>query len=54
MNWYLKGLRNYAVFSGRAQRTEYWMFGLFYIIFAIILGIIESILGIGGEDGCIQ
>ncbi len=47
MNWYLKGLRNYAVFSGRAQRMEYWMFGLFYIIFAIVIGIIESIFGIG-------
>ncbi len=51
MHWYLKGLRNYAVFSGRARRTEYWMFGLFYLIFAIVLGIIESILGIGGEGG---
>jgi len=51
MYWYLKGLRNYAVFSGRAQRAEYWMFGLFYIIFAIVLGIIESIVGIGGENG---
>ncbi len=51
MNWYLKGLRNYAVFSGRAQRMEYWMFGLFYVIFVLVLGIIESIVGIGGEDG---
>lgn len=51
MNWYLKVLRNYAVFSGRAQRMEYWMFSLFYIIFAIVLIIIESILGIGAEGG---
>ena len=51
MNWYLKALSNYAVFSGRGQRMEYWMFGLFYIIFAIVLAIIESILGIGGEAG---
>ncbi len=51
MNWYLKALRNYAVFSGRGQRMEYWMFGLFYLIFAIVLAIIESILGIGGEAG---
>ncbi len=49
MSWYLKGLKNYASFSGRAQRMEYWMFGLFYSIFAIVLVIIESILGLGGE-----
>ena len=51
MSWYLKGLSNYAVFSGRAQRMEYWMFGLFYFIFAIVLVVIEIILGIGGEGG---
>ncbi len=51
MNWYLEALKKYAVFSGRARRTEYWMFYLFYIIFAIVLFIIDNILGIGGEDG---
>ncbi len=51
MNWYLEALKKYAVFSGRARRKEYWMFGLFYLIFAIVLGIIDGILGIGGEDG---
>lgn len=33
MNWYLKGLKQYADFSGRARRKEYWMFTLFNIIF---------------------
>jgi uncharacterized membrane protein YhaH (DUF805 family) len=28
VNWYLQGLRKYAVFSGRARRKEYWMFEL--------------------------
>ncbi len=51
MSWYLTVLKKYAVFSGRARRKEYWMFFLFYIIFTIALGIIESILGMGGEDG---
>ena len=51
MNWYLEALKKYAVFSGRARRMEYWMFGLFYLIFAIVLGIIDSILGIGWEGG---
>ena len=26
MNWYLKVLKNYAMFNGRARRKEYWMF----------------------------
>ncbi len=51
MNWYLEALKKYAVFSGRARRTEYWMFYLFYIIFAIVLFVIDNILGIGGEGG---
>lgn len=50
MDWYLKVLRNYAVFSGRARRKEYWMFVLFNIIFAIVAMILDRILGlaIGG------
>ncbi|MCL5733579.1 MAG: DUF805 domain-containing protein [Patescibacteria group bacterium] len=46
MNWYIKVLKKYAVFSGRARRKEYWMFVLFNVIFAIIASIIDSIIGI--------
>lgn len=28
MKWYLKCLKNYFVFQGRARRKEYWMFAL--------------------------
>ena len=45
MNWYLKVLKNYVLFSGRARRKEYWMFILFNTIFAIIAAIIDNILG---------
>lgn len=45
MNWYLKVLQNYAVFSGRARRTEYWMFVLFNMIFAIVAMILDNVLG---------
>jgi uncharacterized membrane protein YhaH (DUF805 family) len=41
MNWYLKVLKQYADFSGRARRKEYWLFCLFNVVFfiaAIILG----------------
>ncbi len=46
MNWYLKVLKKYADFSGRARRKEYWMFVLFNIIFMIIAIILDNILGI--------
>jgi uncharacterized membrane protein YhaH (DUF805 family) len=41
MSWYLEVLKKYAVFSGRARRKEYWMFVLFSLIIAIVLGIID-------------
>lgn len=43
MNWYLKVLRNYAGFSGRARRKEFWMFALFNVIFGIALELIDHI-----------
>jgi uncharacterized membrane protein YhaH (DUF805 family) len=47
MSWYLKVLKKYAVFSGRARRKEYWMFALFNFIFSLVLTIIDFLLGIG-------
>ncbi|MEH7451639.1 DUF805 domain-containing protein [Gottfriedia acidiceleris] len=46
MEWYLKVLKNYVVFNGRARRTEYWMFFLFNAIITIILSILQSIANI--------
>jgi uncharacterized membrane protein YhaH (DUF805 family) len=45
MNWYLKCLKQYADFSGRARRKEYWMFFLFNFIFAIAAMILDLALG---------
>ena len=45
MNWYLKVLKQYADFSGRARRKEYWMFALFNFIFLIVALILDNILG---------
>ena len=45
MNWYLKCLKQYADFSGRARRQEYWMFVLFNMIFAIVAIIIDNVVG---------
>ncbi|MEH7336169.1 DUF805 domain-containing protein [Neobacillus drentensis] len=46
MEWFLKVVKNYAGFEGRARRKEYWMFMLFYFIFDIILAVIENVLGL--------
>ncbi|MEC0091209.1 DUF805 domain-containing protein [Paenibacillus macquariensis] len=43
MVWYLKGLKNYIGFKGRASRKEYWMFMLVYSIVLILFSILESI-----------
>lgn len=45
MDWYFKVLRQYADFSGRARRKEYWMFVLFNMIFAIVAMIVDNIAG---------
>jgi len=49
MNWYLKVLKEYDDFNGRARRKEYWMFILFNIIFAVIALILDFILVIAIE-----
>jgi uncharacterized membrane protein YhaH (DUF805 family) len=46
MSWYLSVLKKYAVFSGRSQRKEYWMFGLFHGIIIFLL-----FLAPDGRDG---
>ena len=46
MKWYLKVLSQYADFSGRARRTEYWMFVLFNIIFLIVAAVLDNLLGL--------
>ena len=50
MKWYLKVMRNnYANFSGRARRKEYWMFVLVQTIVMIGLMILDSVLGLDFE-----
>lgn len=48
MEWYLKAMRQYADFSGRARRKEYWMYVLFYMIFVLGAGALGFM--IGGEN----
>ena len=46
MDYYFKVLQNYATFSGRARRKEYWMFALFNIIFAFVVGFVCGLIGV--------
>jgi uncharacterized membrane protein YhaH (DUF805 family) len=45
MNWFLKCIRQYADFKGRARRTEYWMFTLVCSIISYGLQIIAPFCG---------
>ena len=38
-------LTNYTTMSGRASRSEYWWFVLFYLLASFVLGIIYAIVG---------
>lgn len=40
--------KKYATFSGRASRSEYWFFYLFYIIVYVLGMVIEGAAGIVG------
>lgn len=44
MNWYIHCIKNYANFSGRARRREYWLFLLFNFIIFLILGFIGEFI----------
>ena len=45
ISYYLAVLKKYAVFSGRAQRAEYWYFLLFNMIIVIVLNLVSSVIG---------
>ena len=50
MKWFLKALRQYADFKGRARRKEFWMYTLFVIIFGIVAIILDNVLGLTIAD----
>jgi uncharacterized membrane protein YhaH (DUF805 family) len=45
MNYYFKVWQNYATFSGRARRSEYWYFFLFNVSALILLSFIGAAMG---------
>ena len=45
LNWYIKCLKQYADFKGRARRSEFWYFCLFNVIASVVATLIDSLLG---------
>jgi len=43
--WYIKAMKQYVDFSGRARRKEYWMFYLFNMVFFVLTMILDNLLG---------
>jgi uncharacterized membrane protein YhaH (DUF805 family) len=54
MKWYLKALRQYADFTGRARRKEYWMFTLVSVIISFVLGFLDGVLHPDGNVGLLS
>jgi uncharacterized membrane protein YhaH (DUF805 family) len=46
MEWYIKVIKSYSDFNGRARRKEYWMFTLWNIIFALLAVLLDYSFGI--------
>ena len=44
MNWYLEVLKKYAVFDGRARRSEYWYFTLINIGVVLVLAVLDAMI----------
>ena len=44
IHWYIKALKKYAVFNGRARRKEFWYFFLFQSIFFILFLVAGSVI----------
>jgi len=44
MHWYGEVLQKYAVFNGRARRSEFWWFTLINAIVGAALGLIDTVI----------
>ncbi|GAB7256466.1 DUF805 domain-containing protein [uncultured Polaribacter sp.] len=54
MNWYLKVLKQYADFKGRARRKEYWMFVLINAIISFTIKFIMQGTLVSPETSLIE
>ena len=51
MSLMFQPLKKYAEFSGRARRSEYWLFTLFIILVEVAYLVLFGVLGGGGMTG---
>jgi len=51
MNAYLDGMRKYVTFSGRATRSQFWLFTLVFVILNVVGAVLDDALGTGSPDG---
>ncbi len=51
MEWMILPLKRYADFAGRSRRKEFWMWVVFVILVSVLLGVVDSMLGFGGQFG---
>jgi len=53
VDWFMRPLKRYADFSGRAPRAEYWWFWLGYVLLSIVINILARISAIFGLLGLV-
>ncbi|HEX6375691.1 MAG TPA: DUF805 domain-containing protein [Allosphingosinicella sp.] len=51
MEWATLPLKRFAEFTGRSRRKEYWMFVLLAVAVALVLYLVEGLLGLRGWIG---
>lgn len=44
MGWYLKVIKQYADFKGRARRKEYWFFTLFHLLIGVTFILFNTVI----------
>lgn len=45
MDYFIAAFKQFADFSGRTRRKDFWMFILFYWIFYVVLATIDVVIG---------
>lgn len=43
-----EAFKKYAVFTGRANRSEYWLFVLVMLVLSFLIGFIDGMVGLDG------
>ena len=52
IQYFIVGFKNYAEFKGRVNRSEYWLFMLYWVICYFLLVAIENSMGLNKIDFC--